>query len=149
MAEEYLARASRDRKALLVVTDGNDNASMIEAEEVERRAQQRDIVVYAIGLLADEEAGRAKHARHDLERLTEATGGAAYFPATIADVDAVALDIARQIRSQYTIAYAPLNQSLDGSYRRIAVEAKGPERLSVRTRAGYRATPDVLGIPTR
>jgi len=58
-----------------------------------------------------------------------------------------ALELAHQIRTQYTIAYAPSNQSLDGSYRKIRVEAKGPTPLTVRTRAGYRASPDVLPGP--
>ncbi len=64
----------------------------------------------------------------------------AYYPATIDDIQAVALEIARQIRNQYTIAYAPINQALDGTYRAIRLAVAGRERLSVRTRAGYRAT---------
>jgi Ca-activated chloride channel homolog len=96
-------------------------------------------VVFAIGLFGS--AARAKEGRSELDRLAERTGGAAYYPATIDEIDALALEIARQIRSQYTIAYAPLNQALDGTYRTIRVTATGKERLSVRTRAGYRATP--------
>jgi hypothetical protein len=64
----------------------------------------------------------------------------AYYPAGIDEIGAVALEIARQIRNQYTIAYAPLNQALDGTYRAIRVTVTASERLSVRTRAGYRAT---------
>ena len=72
--------------------------------------------------------------------LADKTGGIAYYPADIDQIDAIALEIARQIRNLYTIAYAPLNQSLDGTYRSIRVTVSGPERLSVRTRTGYRAT---------
>jgi Ca-activated chloride channel family protein len=75
-----------------------------------------------------------------LDRLAERTGGMAYYPANIDAIGPVALDIARQIRNQYTIAYAPLNQALDDSYRTIRLAVSGPERLSVRTRAGYLAT---------
>ena len=78
---------------------------------------------------------------HELDQLTGQTGGAARYPAAIEDIDADALDIAQQIRTQYTIAYAPLNQALDGTYRTVRVTVAGGERLSVRTRAGYRATP--------
>jgi hypothetical protein len=69
------------------------------------------------------------------------TGGVAYYPAAIDEIGDVALEIARQIRNQYTIGYAPLNQRLDGTYRTIRVVVSGSEHLSVRTRAGYLATP--------
>jgi hypothetical protein len=59
----------------------------------------------------------------------------------MSEIGPLALEIARQIRNQYTIAYAPLNQALDGTYRAIRVAVSGPEHLSVRTRAGYRAMP--------
>ena len=65
----------------------------------------------------------------------------AYYPATIDMIGAIALEIARQIRSQYTIAYAPVNQALDGTYRTIRLAVSSPERVAVRTRAGYRASP--------
>ena len=84
---------------------------------------------------------RASEGRHELDRLAERTGGMAYDPATIDDIDAVALEIARQIRNQYTIGYAPLNQALDGTYRTIRVTVSAPERMTVRTRTGYLATP--------
>jgi len=75
---------------------------------------------------------------------TARTGGVAYFPASVEQIDSVVVNLARQIRSQYTIAYAPLNQSFDGSYRTIRVTASGPERFAVRTRSGYRAVPGTL-----
>ncbi len=137
--EAYLnARATRDRKVLLVVTDGNDNASEVTLDQIRQTAEQHEITIYAIGLFGD--ASRAKAAHHELDQLTERTGGLAYYPPTLEEVDAVALDIARQIRRQYTLAYAPFGQALDGSYRTIKVAAAGAERYSVRTRAGYRAT---------
>ena len=73
--------------------------------------------------------------------LSSKTGGLAYYPLGIDEINGVALEIARQIRNQYTIAYEPLNQALDGTYRAIRVAVSGSERLSVRTRAGYLATP--------
>lgn len=141
LAQTYLSEhGTRDRKVLLVITDGIDNASLVTREHVETQADQRDTVIFAVGLFGDEE--RNRRGRHELDQLTDKTGGLAYYPAGVDEMAAVALEIARQIRSQYTLAYAPTNQALDGSYRTIRVTATGPERLSVRTRAGYLATAD-------
>jgi VWFA-related protein len=149
MAEQYLdEHAARDRRALIVITDGNDNASETRMDAIRTRAQQRDIVVFAVGLLGSDDR-TTRQARHELDDLTASTGGLALYPSTIEQIDAAALDLAHQIRSQYTIAYSPSNPSLDGSYRKIKVEAKGPAALTVRTRAGYRASPDVLPGPRR
>jgi Ca-activated chloride channel family protein len=143
LAQRYLVEhGMRDRKVLLVITDGIDNASVATREHVEKQAEQRDTVVFAVGLFGDEE--RNRRGRHELDQLTDKTGGLAYYPASIDEVGSVALEIAHQIRNQYTIAYAPTNQRLDGSYRTIRVTATGRERLSVRTRAGYLAT---AGVP--
>jgi Ca-activated chloride channel homolog len=143
LGQEYLAsHAAYDRQALLVITDGNDNASQASPEQVLREAERAGTVIHAIGLLSDHDEGKARRARHELEELTEATGGLAYFPHGLDEVEAIAVGLARQIRSQYTIAYSPANQALDGSYRKVRVVAQGRERLSVRTRAGYRALQD-------
>jgi Ca-activated chloride channel homolog len=139
LAQSYLSEnGTRDRKVLLVITDGIDNASTSTRDRIEKQAEQRDTVIFGMGLFGDD--SRVKQGRHELDDLADRTGGAAYYPAGRDQVDAVALEIARQIRNQYTIAYAPLNQSLDGTYRTIRVAVSAPERLSVRTRAGYRAT---------
>lgn len=139
LGQSYLAEhGTRDRKALLVITDGIDNASVSTQDRIEKQAEQRDTVVFAVGLFGSED--RAKEGHRALDRLAERTGGTAFYPPSVEEIGVAALEIARQIRSQYTIGYAPLNQSLDGTFRAIRVEASGPERLSVRTRAGYRAT---------
>jgi VWFA-related protein len=141
LAQTYLVEhGKRDRKVLVVITDGIDNASVATREHVEKQAEQRDTVIFAVGLFGDEE--RNRRGRHELDQLTEKTGGLAYYPPGIDEIGQVALEIARQIRNQYTLAYAPANQALDGSYRTIRVTATGPEQLSVRTRAGYLATAD-------
>jgi Ca-activated chloride channel homolog len=139
MAQAYLGEhGTRDRKVLLVITDGIDNASVVARDTIEKQAEQRDTVIFAIGLFGDE--ARVKPGRQELDQLADKTGGMAYYPADIGQIDAIALEIARQIRNLHTIAYAPLNQSFDGTYRSIRVTVSGPERLSVRTRTGYRAT---------
>jgi VWFA-related protein len=139
MAQTYLSEhGTRDRKVLLVITDGIDNASVATRDRIEKQAEQRDTVIFAVGLFGNED--RVKQGRHELDQLADRTGGMAYYPAGIDAIAAVALEIARQIRNQYTIAYAPLNQALDGSYRAIRVDVAGPGHFSVRTRAGYRAS---------
>jgi Ca-activated chloride channel homolog len=149
-AERYMRQhGTRDRKVLVVITDGNDNASMASLAQVRAQMELSDTVVYAMGLVNTTDPSKANRARHELDDLTERTGGLAYYPSTLDDIDAVALDLARQIRADYTIAYAPLNQVLDGSYRTLRVTVSGPDRLVVRTRAGYRATPGAAAAGTR
>jgi len=141
VAETYLRdHATRDRRVLLVITDGRDNASLVTMREIEHESRASDTMVYAIGVFAAESA-EAKDGRRELDALAERTGGVAYYPASIDEVAAVAQDIAQQIRRQYTIAYAPSNQRWDGTYRTIRVDAHGSEPLTVRTRAGYVAAP--------
>jgi len=136
-------KAKKDKKVILVVTDGNDNASMISLENLVKDAQQSEVIIYAIGLLSEEERREAKRAKRALDALTEATGGQAYYPKELADVDRIAHQVAHDIRSQYTLAYTPLNQALDGSFRQIRVVASGPGHPVVRTRTGYYATPEI------
>jgi Ca-activated chloride channel homolog len=124
-----------------VITDGNDNASVATFDRIEKMAEDSETVIDAIGLFLDGETAKAKTGRHELNRLAERTGGVAYYPGGIDQIHDVALDLARQIRNQYTIAYAPLNQALDGSYRAVRLTVAGSEQFSVRTRPGYRATP--------
>jgi Ca-activated chloride channel homolog len=142
----YLSRdGKRDRKVLLLITDGNDNASVTSMDAVRKEVEQHDVVIYAIGLLTEEGSSTARRAQHELGRLAELSGGVAYCETGPEDLEATALSIARQIRSQYTIGYVPSDQSLDGSYRKLRVVARGRERLSVQTRAGYRAVPSPSG----
>jgi Ca-activated chloride channel family protein len=145
LANSYLRRrASHDRRVLLLITDGNDNASTATVKQFLRAAEQSEVAVFAVGLFGDSEAPAAARGRHELDELTELTGGVAHYPPDVDQVHSVALEIARQIRNQYTLAYAPLDQTLDGSYRSVRVKVTGPDRATVQTRPGYRAT----GNPT-
>ncbi|HEX4167891.1 MAG TPA: VWA domain-containing protein [Bryobacteraceae bacterium] len=134
--------ARRDKKVLLVITDGNDNASNISLEKVVARANQSDVLIYAIGLFTEEEKREATKARRALHELTAATGGLSFYPKEVNEVQALAVEVAHDIRSQYTIAYTPSVQQLDGSYRQIKITVNAPGRCVVRTRSGYYATPD-------
>jgi Ca-activated chloride channel family protein len=136
------AKGKHDKKVLIVVTDGDDNMSEATLDEVIREAQQREVLVYAIGLLSEEERDAAKRARAALDAITRATGGYVWYPKEVDEVGRIALQVAHDIRSQYIIAYTPSNAKLDGSYRQIRVVASGPNHPIARTRTGYYATAD-------
>lgn len=135
-------KAKRDKKVILVVTDGNDNASNIALDALVRQAQQDDVLVYAIGLLSEEEKQEAKKAKRALDILVSSTGGQVFYPKDVSEVETIAHEVARDIRSQYTIAYTPTNTALDGTYRQIKVNIKAPGNPVARTRSGYYATPE-------
>src|SRR5579884_84810 len=138
------SEAKKDKKVLMVITDGNDNASNISLEKLVQRANQSDTLVYAIGLFTEEEKHEATKARRALNELTNATGGLAYYPKDVNEVQQWAVEIAHDIRNQYTIAYTPTIQQLDGSYRQIKVIVDAPGKPVVRTRSGYYATPELV-----
>ena len=141
LAEGYLRQhASHDRRVLLVITDGNDNASSASIDQLRKTVEQSATAVFAVGLFRDDSPS-AEHGREELDHLTELTGGMAYYPASFDQIDSIVLEIARQIRNEYTIAYAPVNQVFDGTYRAIRLKVTGPGGPSVRTRPGYWATP--------
>jgi Ca-activated chloride channel family protein len=133
-------KARRDKKVILVITDGNDNASMVSLQGLVRQAQQDDVLVYAIGLLSEEERKEANAAKRALNLLVESTGGLAFYPKDVSEVERIAHEVAHDIRNQYTITYTPTNQSLDGSFRQIKVAVKATGNPTARTRLGYYAT---------
>jgi len=133
-------KAHKDKKVLVVVTDGNDNSSMISLENLVKASQQSEVLIYGIGLLSEEERREAKRAERALNDLAVATGGESFFPKDVNEVERLAHVVARDIRSQYTIQYTPTNQAMDGSFRAIKVAVNAPGRPSARTRSGYYAT---------
>ena len=133
----HLKDAKLQKKILFVVTDGEDNASRNSLEETVRKLQEENgPTVYAIGLLGDEKARRARRA---LETIAQRTGGIAFLPRTLDEVDQISSSVAHDIRNQYTIGYKPSTPKSAGGYRAIHVEAKakGYGKLTVRTRSGY------------
>jgi VWFA-related protein len=134
-----LKTSKLQKKVLFVVTDGEDNASRETLEEAVKRLQEEDgPTVYAIGLLGDEGARRARRA---LQTLADRTGGIAFLPKTLDEVDEISSTVAHDIRSQYTIGYKPTTPKSLGGFRTIRVEAHahGYGKLTVRTRSGYYA----------
>ena len=140
-------KAHKSKKVLVVVTDGNDNSSVINLENLVKSSQQSEVLIYAVGLLSEEEKREAARARKDLSVLTGSTGGESFFPKDISEVDRIAHQVAHDIRSQYTIEYSPANVAMDGSYRKIQVSVNAPGKLQVRTRSGYYAAPDAVNPP--
>jgi VWFA-related protein len=145
---QWLTKAHKDKKVLVVVTDGVDNSSTESLEDLVRDARQSDVLIYSVGLLAEEEKRAATSARRQLNALAEATGGLTYYPKDVSEVDPIAHQVARDIRSQYTIGYKPTNGALDGTYRRIKIAIKAPGNPTPRTRTGYYATGDLGGGPS-
>ena len=149
-ALEHLKKGNRDKKVLLVVSDGGDNASKHRLSEVMSMAGRSEAIIYAIGVFEEEDRDRNPRV---LKRLAKATGGEAFLPKTLMEVVPLCERIARDIRHQYTLAYVPTNQRQDGLYRGIQVKAgaTGGGRLLVRTRPGYYAPlkPDALAATGR
>jgi Ca-activated chloride channel family protein len=141
-ADKLAADAKRPKQVLVLITDGEDNASTLNLEQTIRRVQQLSgPVIYSIGLLFGDEMSHAevRHARRALEMLSTETGGIAFFPKSLEQVDQIAAEVARDIRSQYTLGYHSTKPTTDPGFRRVQVsaEAKGSGKLNVRTRTGY------------
>jgi VWFA-related protein len=140
-ALEHLKKGDRDKKVLIVISDGGDNASQHTLAQIRAMAQHADTIIYTIGLFDEADEDRNPHV---LRQLAEDTGGDVFLPQSIKEAVPICERIARDIRNHYTIAYVPTNGKQDGTYRVIQIKASAPGRghLLVRTRAGYRASLD-------
>ncbi len=137
---DYLkTNGKRDKKVLLVVTDGNDNTSNVTLEQLVRKARESEVLIYCIGLLNEEEPREAKKAKRALKDLAEASGGLDYYPKDLAEVDRIAPEVAHELRNQYILGYTPTNLALDGTFRKVSVTVNSAGHPTVRTRNGYYA----------
>jgi Ca-activated chloride channel homolog len=141
-ADKLVADGKRPKQVLVIITDGEDNASTLSLEQTIRRVQQLSgPVIYAIGLLFGDEMthSEVRHARRALEMLSGETGGIAFFPRSMEQVDEIAAEVAHDIRTQYTIGYHSSKASNEPGFRRVQVTAQeaGRGKLEVRTRTGY------------
>ena len=142
MSLDFLNKKGKnDKRVLLVISDGEDNASRAELENVVRELQEQEktTTIYAVGLLSDEERRSAKRAERALKYISRATGGPSYFPETVDEVQSLTKRIAADIRNQYTITYTP-GENLAPGFRQVRVELVGKaKRNQVRHRPGYYA----------
>ncbi len=139
---DHLKKGIKEKKVLLIVTDGEDNTSRNSLEKTIREIQKTDTVIYTIGLLGQESKKSAKTAKRALIAIAQASGGMAYFPENVEDVHAICEQVAHDIRHQYTLAYYPSNSARDGSFRSVHVDVippRGYGKLQARTRNGYYA----------
>jgi VWFA-related protein len=149
-AEHLKQNARLEKKVIFLVTDGEDNAS---SETLEQAVKQLQVdggpSVYAIGILGDED--HPKRAKKALQIVAERTGGIAFFPKTLDEVDSISRTIANDIRNQYAIGYKPLSPKKAGEFRQIRVEAKakGHSKLVVRTKSGYYAGAEAAASTTK
>ena len=143
---DHLKKGHKDKRVLLVITDGDDDASRKDFPYTVKAAVESNAVIYAIGVFSDDDRKNNKKmirkSKKELTTLAEATGGLAFFPDSLADVDPVCVQVARDIRNQYTLGYYPTNTAKDGSFRSVKLDLippKGRGKLTVRTRTGYYA----------
>jgi Ca-activated chloride channel homolog len=137
---DHLKKASKDKRVLLVVTDGEDNTSRNSLEKTVREIQRTNTVIYTIGLLGEEKGKNKAKAKKALQQIATASGGLAFFPESVDDVHNICEQVAHDIRNQYTLGYYPTNDRRDGSYRSVQVDIippRGRGKLVARTRNGY------------
>ena len=139
-----LQEGRRDKKVLLVISDGGDNVSSHRLAQVTDIAGRSSAIIYTIGLFDEDDLDRNLRV---LRHLAEATGGEAFFPRQLGEVSSICERIAREIRNQYTIGYVPPAGTRDRGYRtvRVVARAKDRGRLFVRTRTGYITGADMTG----
>jgi len=142
----HLKKGHKDKRVLLVVTDGDDDASQKSFEDTIKAAEESNATIYAIGVFSEDDREHDKrmvrHSRKILTELADATGGEAYFPENLTDVTPICEQVAREIRNQYTIGYYPTNTAKDGTFRTVQLKVIPPNgrgKLMVRTRTGYYA----------
>jgi len=148
-AEKVTKDGKKDKKALLVITDGEDNASKYGINKVIEALRQAKVTVYTVGLLEeDDQRGGlfkkppSKKAKEDLIKFAEITGGQAYFPKNLEEVEELVKHIAHDLRNHYTITYTPTNAKLDGSWREVTVKVVAPKntpKFTWHTKQGYYA----------
>jgi Ca-activated chloride channel homolog len=143
---DHLKKGHKDKRVLLVITDGDDDASRKDFSYTVKAAVESNAVIYAIGVFSDDDRKNNKKmirkSKKELTTLAEATGGLAYFPDRLEDVDPVCVQVAHDIRNQYTLGYYPTNNAKDGTFRSVKVDLippKGRGKLALRTRTGYYA----------
>ena len=143
---ERVTRGSHQKRAMLIISDGQDNSSRYNFGEVRRLMKESDVVTYAVGIIDGRDASSAlgMQGQAFLDELTSVTGGKSFYPSTNIEMDEIFERIALELRYQYSIGYTPTDFQPDGKWRKVKVKVKPPRgmpRLTVRSREGYYATP--------
>lgn len=148
----HLKKGHKDKRVLLLVTDGEDTASEKTFEDTIKAAEESNATIYAIGVYSQDDLEHDKkmvrRSKKVLSQLAEATGGEAFYPDNLAQVTPICEQVAREIRNQYTLGYYPANTTRDGTFRPVQVKVIPPNgrgKLSVRTRTGYFAPKSAAG----
>jgi Ca-activated chloride channel homolog len=136
VALDHLKKGKWDKKVLIIISDGGDNASKQNLAGIMSLVSRSNTILYTVGIFDDADVDRNPQV---LTQLARVSGGKDFFPKTLAAITPIAEQIARDIRRQYTLTYVPANKNQDGTYRKIEVKARTSEgkRLDVATRAGY------------
>ena len=143
---ERVTRGTRQKKAMLIISDGQDNASRYNFGEVRRLLKESDVTVYAVGITDGHDAGSTlgMQGQAFLDELASVSGGKAFYPQTDIEMDEIFERIALELRHQYSVGFTPKNFTPDGKWHKTKVKVKPPRgisRLTVRTREGYYASP--------
>jgi len=147
LSVDHVKAGKKDKRVLLLISDGEDNVSKYGLNKVIDALRESKVTLYAIGLLEenDQRGGLfkkppSKKAKEVLQKFAEITGGQAYFPKSLDEVEELVKDIAHEIRNHYTVSYTPSNRKLDGSWREIRVKVNPPKtttKVTVHTKQGY------------
>ncbi len=143
---ERVTRGTHQKRALLVISDGQDNSSRYNFGEVRRLIKESDVVTYAVGIMdrGDSTSSLGMQGQAFLNELSSVTGGKSFYPQSDVEMDEIFERIALELRHQYSIGYIPKDFEPDGKWRKVKVKVKPPRglpRLTVRSREGYYATP--------
>lgn len=143
---ERVTRGSHQKRAMLIISDGQDNASRYNFGEVRRLLKESDVVTYAVGIMDKGDAGSSlgMQGQAFLDEITSVTGGKSFYPQSDVEMDEIFERIALELRHQYSIGYIPKDFQPNGKWRKVKVKVKPPRglpRLTVRSREGYYATP--------
>jgi Ca-activated chloride channel family protein len=144
LGTEKVMNGAHQKRALIIISDGQDNNSRYTFSDVRKQLKESDVSVYAIGILGGGDAGSSEGVTGQayLEELSGVTGGRAFFPQTNVEMDEIFERIALELRHQYSIGYRPANFTNDGKWRKLKVKVKPPRglpRLFIRTKEGYYA----------
>jgi len=138
---EQMKSANNKRKALLLITDGEDNHSRYSFFDVKEFLREQDVQIFAIGIVdSTEDLALGRSGRTTIEDLVDVSGGRAFFPESAEELEDICSKIAIELRNEYVLGYHPSNDTKDGRWRKIRVKVsppKGATRLSVHARSGY------------